>query len=290
MRRLFVVITLLFLLFSYNLLNAAEANWSSVRAIVKGYRDINALVENIVTIVNTYNPSPGSTLRITGGLDAYDFDQLAVKLSNGTGGHEYFLEVWTQRGGTWIKGMEYSYDDEYSGMIIFKPFAFDSVNYSEGSLHRIVFSHTASRREMTVYSAHSPAVSSIEKSIGTASEEGGYVDLYFTAHLNTNLAGTAANDAYLFGARIKTASPYYCTAKQGVHDQGAAYDFTAYGVAHGFNAGLFQNTGPGFVNDGQSGGGNYPLESEVTPVNLPTAAMVNAVTVAFQSEAGPSFM
>jgi hypothetical protein len=103
---------------------------------------------------------------------------------------------------------------------------------------------------MTVYSQHSPAVNSVTASIGLAREEGGYVDLYFSTHLDTSLGGVASNDAYLFGARIEKTSPHGCTAKQGLRDQGDSYDFTIYGGANRANNG--HSAESGFVEDGQS--------------------------------------
>jgi hypothetical protein len=288
MKKLLTITVLLVMLFSVNISKGAEIHWGSVRTIVQAYRDICTLVESSITFINTYNPSPGSALHVTSGLDGKDFEECAVKLSNSTGGYAYLLEVWTKRGGTWYKGMEYNYNDGNSGEIILNPYAFDSINYTDGSLHRIVFNHSTKQKDMTVYSVHSPAVNTVERSIGTATEVVGFVDLYFTAHLNQDFDVSGTNDAYLFGARISTVSPYYCTAKQGICDQGATYDFTAYGIPHGLNAGLFTNSG--FIDDGKAGGGNYSPESNVVSSNLPSATIVNGFTVSFQSVADPDFI
>jgi hypothetical protein len=141
---------------------------------------------------------------------------------------------------------------------------------------------------MTLYSVHSPTVNSVERSIGIAVEQGGYVDLYFTAHLDQDLGGSVTNDVYLFGARIGSTSPHYCTAKQGIRDQGDTYDFTLYGGSNPTNAGLFNESG--FVSDGETGGAPYPLDSDVDSTNLPTATDMGSFTVSFQSSADPDFL
>jgi hypothetical protein len=183
--------------------------------------------------------------------------------------------------------MEYSYDDASSGQIVFSPYAFDS-SYSSGRLNRIEFAHGASIREMTVFSQHAPSLNTVTASIGLAREQSGYVDLYFSAHLDTDHGGDAINDAYLFGARIEEASPHLCTAKQGICDQDDPYSFTLYGAANPVNNGHFDESG--FVADGQSSDGGYPAASSVDPANLPTSSAVSAVSVSFQSTADPDFI
>ncbi|UCF97393.1 MAG: hypothetical protein JSV89_19795 [Spirochaetaceae bacterium] len=223
---------------------------------MQGYRNVTALVESSLALINTFHPSPGTAVHITSGLGAADFDEIALKLSINGGTYAYLLEVWTRRSGIWAKAMEYAYDDANAGQIVFSPHAFDST-YSSGSLHKIEFNHSLSNREMTVYSQHSPAVSSVTASIGLAQEEGGHVDLYFTA-------------------------------KQGLRDQGDPYDFTLFGAANPANNGHFDQNG--FDADGQIDDGSYPAESEVDPANLPTSAEVNGAGVSFQSIADPDFI
>ncbi len=287
MRKLIPFILILLFILSANSLAADESLWDGFRAIVQGYRNVTALVEGALTLVNTYNPVPGTAVHIQSGLGAADFDELAIKLSDSGGIYTYLLEVWTKRGAFWMKAMEYAYDDASSGQIVFSPYAFDS-SYSSGSLHKIVFCHSSSTRQMTVYSQHSPAVSSVTASIGLGREQGGYVDLYFSAHLDTSFGGTGSDDAYLFGARIEKASPHRCTAKQGLRDQGDAYDFTVFGAANPANVGHFEETG--FIADGQSTDGSYPAASNVDPANLPTSAEVSAVSVSFQATTDPDFI
>jgi hypothetical protein len=287
MRKWLPFVLVLLFIFSANYLAADESLWSGFRAIVQGYRNVTTLVESALNLINTFDPAPGTAVHITSGLGGSDFDELAIKLSSSGGTYSYLLEVWTKRGAVWSKAMEYAYDDGNSGQIVFSPHAFDS-SYSSGSLHRVVFNHSSSIREMTVYSQHSPAVNSVSASIGVASDDGDYVDLYFSAHLDTSYGGTASNDAYLFGALIGKTSPHSCTAKQGLRDQGATYDFTLFGATNPANNGHFDETG--FVEDGQSTDGIYPAASSVDPANLPTSVEVGAISIGFQSTSDPDFI
>lgn len=267
-------------------LKADEAAWSPVRIIVQGYRNVSALVEASLALVNAYHPQPGTSVHITSGLGGWDFTELYIKLSAPGGSYTYLLEVWTKRVDGWHKAMEYSYDDASAGRIVFHPFAIDS-GYADGNMHRVEFQHSVSQRQMTLYSQYAVAVSGATNSIGVAIEQADYVDIYFTAHLNTSLGGAATNDAYLFGARIAKAVPYRCTAKQGLRDQGDTYDFTSFGGALLANNGHFDQTG--WVEDTQSTDGSYPPAGDVLAANLPAGADVSAVSVSFASTADPVF-
>jgi hypothetical protein len=288
MRRSIFVLLALMLLLPAAVLTADSTLWNGVRPIVQGYRNMTAVVEACLALVNAYRPQPGTAVHITSGLGAYDFTELAIKLSESGGTYAYLLEVWTKRGATWSKAMEYSYDDASAGQIVFSPYAFSMI-YTEGSLHRIEFQHSPSLRQMKVYSYHPTAVNNVTFSIGLAREAGDYVDVYVTANLDNSspIGGTGTLDAYLFGARIAKASPHLCTAKQGRLDQGDAYDFTLFGVANPANNGHFDENG--FVEDGQSTDGSYPAASSVDKANLPTAAEMSAASVSFLSTADPDF-
>jgi hypothetical protein len=288
MRRAVIVLLVLMLLLPAAVLTAEEALWTGFRNIVQGYRNVTALVESALALINTYNPKPGTAIHITSGLASRDFEELALKLAASGGAYAYLLEVWTKRGDVWSKAMEYSYDNASSGQIVFSPWAFDDAHLS-GSLHRVEFQHTASVREMTVHSQHAVSVNNVTTSIGVATEQSGYVDLYFTAHLDQSFGGDGGTqDAYLFGARIGQASPHLCTAKQGLRDQGDAYDFTLFGAANPANNGHFDENG--FMEDGQSADGIYPAAASVDASKLPTSAEVSAVSVSFQSTADPDFL
>jgi L-ribulose-5-phosphate 3-epimerase UlaE len=76
---------------------ADESLWAGFRAIVQGYRNVTALVESSLNLINTYKPSPGTAVQFTSGLDAADFDELAIKLSSSGVTSSYLLEVWTKR-------------------------------------------------------------------------------------------------------------------------------------------------------------------------------------------------
>jgi hypothetical protein len=287
MRKILILPVIGLLVLSIHPAKGSQSNWAAVRLITQGYRNVSSLVEASITFVKTFDPDPGDAIHVISGLESRDFDELAVRLQSSGGTYAYLLEVWTRRGGTWRKTLEYSYNDGNQGEIIIDPYAFDSINYNDGSLHRIIYNHTANRREMTLYSVHSPSVNSVERSIGVASEQGGYVDLYFSAHLDQDFGGSGANDAYLFGARIGSASPHYCTAKQGIRDQGDTYDFTGYGTPLTVNAAHF--TESGFVSDGETNGAPYPPAADVDSTHVPTAAEVSVFTVSFQSTADPDF-
>lgn len=287
MRRMTMIGLMLAFLLSATVLMADEALWTGLRNIVQGYRNVTALVESALALVNTYHPQPETSVHVTSGLGGRDFEELALELSASGGAYTYLLEVWTKRGAVWSKAMEYSYDDASSGQIVFSPYAFDGT-YPSGSLHRVEFQHGAVR-QMTVYSQHAAAVNNVLSSIGVATEDGGYVDLYFTAHLDQSFGGAGGTaDAYLFGARIGKESPHRCTAKQGLRDQGDAYDFTRFGAANPANNGHFDETG--FVEDGMGTDGLYPAASSVDASNLPTSAEVSVVSVGFQSTADPDFL
>jgi len=294
MRRSIIVLLALMLLLPAAVLTANEAAWSPVRTIVQGYRDVAALVETSLALVNAYRPQPGMAVHITSGLGAYDFTELAIKLSESGGTYAYLLEVWTKRAGVWSKAMEYSYDDASAGQIVFHPYAFDD-SYANGNMHRVEFLHTVSQRQMTLYSQYAVPVSDATKSIGVAREQGDYVDIYFTAHLNSSLglAGDPkplVSDAYLFGSRIEKAEPHYCTGKEGIRNQGETYDFTYFGEANPYNNGYFDaNATNGFVTDSVGTYLSYPDASGVDPLNLPTSSAVAAVSVSFASTADPDF-
>ncbi len=256
-------------------LHSAAGDWSAVRFIIQGLRNTASLVDAAVFLEGVDIPIG---FKINLPLIHPSYSNIAIRVSDASGqGYVKLIEIWTKRSGTWYKGVELYFNSINSGRVYVKPFAFDSVNYSAGSKHQIDYSHSVGTRSMTVYSHHSPALNNVSKSIGTAVDTGGYVSVYLTAHLNSSFGGSGTNDAYLFGARISAASPYYAVAKQGVNDQGnpPAYDFTAYGASWPINASLF-NSG-GFYYDGSSGGGLYPQASDVSAAGLPTAAQVNAV-------------
>lgn len=286
MRRSILVLMALVLLLPAAALKADEAAWSPVRIIVQGYRNVSALVEASLALVNAYHPQPGTSVHITSGLGGWDFTELYIKLSAPGGSYTYLLEVWTKRVDGWHKAIEYSYDDASAGQIVFHPYAFDSITYQPENLHRVEFQHSVSQRQMTLYSQYAVPVSGATKSIGVAIEQGDYVDVYFTAHIG-NVGGAGTPDAYLFGARVEKAAPHRCTAKQGLRDQGDTYDFTYFGAANPVNNGHFAETG--WVEDAQSLDGSYPAASGVDPANLPSSAAVSAVSVSFASPADPVF-
>jgi hypothetical protein len=289
MRRSIIVLLALLLLLPAAVLKADESLWSAVRLIVQGYRNMTAVVETSLALVNAYKPKPGTAVHTSSGLGGLDFTELAIKLSASGGPYAYLLEVWTKRADVWSKAMEYSYNDGSAGQIVFSPYAF-STSYSLGSLHRIEFQHTGSQRQMTVFSQHldTAAVGEVILSIGLAREAGDYVDVYVTAYLDNSIGGAGTNDAYLFGARIAKATPHLCTAKQGRLDQGGDYEFTLFGVANPANNGHFNESG--FVEDGQNLDGIYPAASSVDKSNLPTSAQMSAANVNFQSTADPDFI
>ncbi len=270
-------------------LKADEAAWAPVRIIVQGYRNVSALVEASLALINAYHPEPGTAVHITSGLGGWDFTELAVKLTASGGTYAYLLEVWTKRGVTWYKALEYCYDDASAGQIVFHPYAIDSINYQSGNMHRVEFQHGVSQRQMTLYSEYASHVSGATASIGVATEQGDYVDIYFTAHLDTSYGGGGALDAYLFGARIAKAVPYRCTAKQGLYDQGGSYDFKLYAPAVEVpaNNGHFDQTG--WVEDAQSTDGSYPAAADIVSSKLPSSAQVSIVDVNFASIADPDF-
>jgi hypothetical protein len=159
-------------------------------------------------------------------------------------------------------------------------------------MHRVEYLHTVSERRMTLYSQYAEPVSGATQSIGIAIEQSGFVDIYFTAHLNASLGGDGlTNDAYLFGARIAKAAPHFCTAKQGLYDQGGSYDFKLYapGVDVPANNGYFNANAPYFVTDGVGAYDSYPAASDIVSGNLPSATDVSAVSVSFASTDDPDF-
>jgi hypothetical protein len=269
--------------------------WTTVRDIVQGIRTTAAIIDT-ATAIKGINLPVGFQKDITL-PDTGLYTGIAIQVTSGIGEWDKFLVIWLKWDTTWERAIEMQYNSVDKGEIIIRPYAFTHItlNSTADKLCKIVYDHTTGPRIMTVYSYDPTVVNWTQRSIGIATEANGYVTVYFTAHTDLNVGGTATSDAYLFGAKISTTDPYPCTAMQGVRDIGDPYDFTWHGVANGLiNAGLFNSTG--YIANGQLGGYyagdgiTYPLASDIVAGNLPTSAQVEAVSISFAGSGDPSWL
>ena len=66
--------------------HGAESDWTNFRAFFQSIRDTNTMIENTLTFLNNYDPTIGFTYHETTELENADYDELALKMSEGSRG------------------------------------------------------------------------------------------------------------------------------------------------------------------------------------------------------------
>lgn len=285
MKRICIIVTLFLLLAP--LAQGAEGAWAGFRPFFQALRDTNTMIENTLTFISAYNPPVGTTIHVTNGLESADYDEMALRMSRASGGYSYMLEVWTKRSETWLKAMEFSFNDANNGEFVWHPYALVST-YTQGTMDRYEYNHTAQGRSAVWDVQFADSRPDLDRMRASISDANNLVSVYITVHLKTNVSGTSTADAYLMGGLISTADTNYrATLKCGAEDIGDSYNdsFNLWTVANPNNAALFSVDG--FQTDGNSDGSwedqTWPDPATLDAAQLPAASLVTAISIAFQN-------
>lgn len=268
--------------------------WAPSREVMVGLRSTNATIESILSAIKTAHAQPGQTYTIATPPAGLTTTSMKVKLTATTGAYKYLLEIWGLVGGSYLKGVEFHYNDSNTGELVIRPWVFQSAAYHASRYVKATYAHTAAKRSMVIDVIEDQALKSA-KARYLVTQEDGVVTVYFAGNrvkgFDRSSAGIANGilDAYLLGVKVKVVgSARYTTAKFGLVDTGADHDFTLYGYPNLHNPGWFTEDGLGSEGVG-AGSASFPDPATIVETGLPSSAEVEGVQVAFASEDPPSF-